>query len=241
MAGPKSLGNSELSLIKKSSDDLLNENYKLKLSFFDGVMDDNLLGEDLIKQAKELDINIFENYEISSLDINGKVDKQNFDNIILAVGPWTKILLQKSNIKSLKDIDYIKGSHLILNKQIKFGIMFNGICNSRYIFALPYKDLTLLGTTEERVESPENPSISQKEESYLLESFNSILKYPVRKEDILSSYSGVRPLIKEGKNSHKASRDFFIQKNNKLISIFGGKWTTAPSIARKIVTIINDE
>ena len=241
LAGPKSLGNSELSLIKKSSDDLLNENYKLKLSFFDGVMDDNLLGEDLIKQAKELDINIFENYEILSLDINGKVDKQNFDNIILAVGPWTKILLQKSNIKSLKDIDYIKGSHLILNKQIKFGIMFNGICNSRYIFALPYKGLTLLGTTEERVESPENPSISQKEESYLLESFNSIIKYPVRKEDILSSYSGVRPLIKEGENSHKASRDFFIQKNNKLISIFGGKWTTAPSIARKIVTIINDE
>ena len=159
----------------------------------------------------------------------------------LSIPLTLSLILQKNNIKSLKDIDYIKGSHLILNKQIKFGIMFNGICNSRYIFALPYKGLTLLGTTEERVESPEKPSISQKEESYLLESFNSILKYPVRKEDILSSYSGVRPLIKEGKNSHKASRDFFIQKNERLISIFGGKWTTAPSIARKIVTIISDE
>jgi gas vesicle protein len=47
--------------------------------------------------------------------------------------------------------------------------------------------------------------------------------------------------IKKGKNSHKASRDFFIQKNKRLISIFGGKWTTAPSIARKIVIIINNE
>ena len=159
----------------------------------------------------------------------------------MAVGPWTKILLQKNNIKSLRDIDYIKGSHLILNKQIKSGIMFTGICNSRYIFALPFKGLTLLGTTEERVESPENPSIDLSEESYLLESFNSILKNPITKKDILSSYSGVRPLIKEGKNSHKASRDFFIQKNKRLISIFGGKWTTAPSIARKIVTIINNE
>ena len=241
LAGSKSLGNSKLSLIKKSSDNVLSNNYKLELSFFDGVMDDTLLGKDLIKQAKQLDIDIFENHEISSFDINGKVDEQYFDNIILAVGPWTKILLQKNNIKSLRDIDYIKGSHLILNKQIKSGIMFTGICNSRYIFALPFKGLTLLGTTEERVKSPENPSIDLSEESYLLESFNSILKNPITKKDILSSYSGVRPLIKEGKNSHKASRDFFIQKNKRLISIFGGKWTTAPSIARKIVTIINNE
>ena len=80
-----------------------------------------------------------------------------------------------------------------------------------------------------------------RDRKYLIDSYNKILKNPISYDEIDSSYSGVRPLIKEGKNSHKASRDFFIQKNKRLISIFGGKWTTAPSIARKIVTIINNE
>ena len=62
-------------------------------------------------------------------------------------------------------------------------------------------------------------------------------------EDVISSFSGVRPLIKSSdKDFHRSTRDFYLQKNKKLIAIFGGKWTTAPSTARKIVTIIeNDE
>ena len=45
-------------------------------------------------------------------------------------------------------------------------------------------------------------------------------------------------LIKSKDNFHKSSRDFFVQENDSLLTIFGGKWTTSPSIARKIVTMI---
>ena len=62
--------------------------------------------------------------------------------------------------------------------------------------------------------------------------------YPVTNKDIISAYSGVRPLIRSRNNFNKSSRDFFIQQDSNLISIFGGKWTTSPSIARKIATIV---
>ena len=73
---------------------------------------------------------------------------------------------------------------------------------------------------------------------YLIDSFNKILRKPISKKEIISSYSGVRPLIKSKENFHKSSRDFFIQENDSLLTIFGGKWTTSPTIARKIVTMI---
>ena len=64
------------------------------------------------------------------------------------------------------------------------------------------------------------------------------IKTPILDSEIIDSYSGVRPLIKSRDNYHNSSRDFFIQENDSLLTIFGGKWTTSPSIARKIVTMI---
>jgi len=238
LSGSKSLGKSSLTKTINSNNPQLKENYIRCLTFYDGVMDDYLLGKDLIILAKELNINIYEDTEVSNFDINGKIDSYSFDKVILAAGPWSKILLDKNQIKSEKDIDFIKGSHIILKRKLNSGYMFSGICKSRYVFALPYKDFTLVGTTEERAESPENPSISLNEKKYLIDSYNKILKDPISYDEIDSSYSGVRPLIKSKNNFHNSSRDFYIQQDKSLISIFGGKWTTSPSIARKIATII---
>jgi Glycerol-3-phosphate dehydrogenase len=238
LAGKKKLGKSKLFLNKAFKDIELVKNYKGYLSFYDGVMDDELLGNDLINLAKELKINLYENHEVSFFDIYGNIDNEKFEKVILAVGPWTKILLKKNNINPSKEIDYIKGSHLIINRKIKSALMFKGVCQSRYIFALPYKENVLLGTTEVRVNSPDEPKININEKNYLVDSINTVLKNPISSNDIISTYSGVRPLIKSKNNFHESSRDFYIQQDSNLISIFGGKWTTSPSIARKIATII---
>ena len=238
LAGSKNLGKSSISKQIKNDHFVLKDNYKTYLSFFDGSMDDESLGRELISLAKELNIEILEFNEVKNFDTQGNVDEYRFDKIILAVGPWSKMLLEQNNIKSQKDIDYIKGSHLIIDRKLESGLMFSGICKSRYIFALPYKDNTLLGTTEEKVSHPELPEISKNEIKYLIDSFNKILSEPISRNQIISSYSGVRPLIKSKDNFHKSSRDFFIQENDSLLTIFGGKWTTSPSIARKIVTMI---
>ena len=238
LAGSKNLGKSSISKQIKHDHFVLKDKYKTYLSFFDGSMDDYSLGKELISLAKKLNIEILEFNEVKNFDTQGTIDKNHFDKIILAVGPWSKILLEQNNIKSKKDIDYIKGSHLIINRKLESGLMFTGICKSRYIFALPYRDHTLLGTTEEKVTHPDFPKISKNESKYLIDSFNQILRKPILKKEIIFSYSGVRPLIKSKDNFHKSSRDFFIQENDSLLTIFGGKWTTSPSIARKIVTMI---
>ena len=112
----------------------------------------------------------------------------------------------------------------------------------RYIFALPYKGNLLLGTTEERVSTPEDKQILDSEVNYLLESINIYIDRPISKDEIIESYAGVRPLIKsKATDFHSSSRDFYIQKDKNLLSLFGGKWTTAPSIARNIVRIVNSE
>ena len=211
------------------------------LSFFDGAMDDKLLGSKLKEQLRDLNVTIHEYCEVKNFNNRGQINDLTFDQIILAAGPWTNILMKNNSIDSDKEIDFIKGSHLVINKKITNGFMFEGICKTRYIFALPYNDKTLLGTTEKRVNTPEDPYIENDEKDYLIKSYNSIFTNSIKSTDIDSSFSGVRPLIKSAKNIHKSSRDFYVQQDDKLISIFGGKWTTAPSIARKVVTIINNE
>ena len=238
LAGAKNIGSCFISKKDDENNFFLKDKYKAYISFFDGSMDDYSLGNELITLAKDLNIDIFENNEVNKIDTDGIIDNNEFDKIILAVGPWSNILLEENNIQSYKDIDYIKGSHLVIGREIKSGLMFSSICKSRYIFALPFKGCTLLGTTEEKVSSPESPKISSDEIKYLINSYNQILKTPISDSEIIDSYSGVRPLIKSKDNFHKSSRDFFIQENDSLLTIFGGKWTTSPSIARKIVTMI---
>ena len=239
LAGSKKIGGSKILDISKYDSFDLKEDYSKYISFFDGSMDDEMLGQELINLAKNLNIDIFENHEVKSFDNRGNIDNYKFDKIILSVGQWTEILLEKNKIKPLKKIDFIKGSHLIINREIKNGIMLKGRCKKRYIFALPYKKIMLLGTTEERVNSPESPNVETHEIEYLLDSINFYLKDPISQNEIVSSYAGVRPLIKSNKKSFvNSSRDFFIQNEDKLIAIYGGKWTTSPSIAREVVTII---
>ena len=120
--------------------------------------------------------------------------------------------------------------------------MFRDQKKHRYIFALPYQGNLLLGTTEQRVRSPEDNNVLDSEVNYLLESINIYIDRPINKDEIIKSYSGVRPLIKsKAQDFHSSSRDFYIQKDHNLLSLFGGKWTTAPSIARNIVRIVNNE
>tara|TARA_B100001057_G_scaffold131976_1_gene131229 strand:- start:4994 stop:6076 length:1083 start_codon:yes stop_codon:yes gene_type:complete len=238
----KTLGKGRVILKNSKLNTITNTNYKNYLTFFDGAMDDKSLSKKLRCELKDLEVNIFEHYEVQNFNVVGQIDEFNFDKIILAAGPWTKILLDKNNIESEKDIDFIKGSHLILNRYIETGFMFDGICKTRYVFALPYGNNTLLGTTEKRVHSPDNPDIDNEEKDYLINSFNLFFKDRISEHNVISSFSGVRPLIKSlEKDFHRSTRDFHIQNSKNLISIFGGKWTTAPSTARKIVTIIDNE
>ena len=71
------------------------------------------LSQKLIEQTKANQVSLIEEHEINVLDSNGKVGNKIYDAVIISAGPWTKELLDKNNIFTKFDIDYIKGSHLV--------------------------------------------------------------------------------------------------------------------------------
>ena len=226
-------------------DDLLSldikNNIAAGISFYDGLMQESV-GQEIIKRCKSNGVNFFENNEIKSIRSEGRIEEKQYKKIVIATGPWVSSFLEQNKIDTNKTIDYIKGSHLIINRKIKKGFMFKDQKKQRYIFALPYQGNLLLGTTEQRVSSPEDNHVLDSEVNYLLESINIYIDRPINKDEIIESYSGVRPLIKsKAQDFHSSSRDFYIQKDHNLLSLFGGKWTTAPSIARNIVKIVDNE
>ncbi len=226
-------------------DDLLSfeikNNIAVGISFYDGLMQESV-GQEIIKRCKSNGVNFYENNEIKSIRSEGYIEEKKYKKIIIATGPWISLFLKQNKIDTNKTIDYIKGSHLIINRKIKKGFMFRDQKKQRYIFALPYQGNLLLGTTEQRVSTPEDKQVLDSEVNYLLESINIYVDKPINKDEIIESYAGVRPLIKsKTRDFHSSSRDFYIQKDKNLLSLFGGKWTTAPSIARKIVRIVNNE
>jgi len=216
-------------------------NISAGISFFDGLMQESV-GKEIIKRCKSNGVNFYENHEIHSIRPEGYIEEEKYKKIIIATGPWISVFLKRNKIETNRAIDYIKGIHLVINRKIKKGLMFRDQKKHRYVFALPYQGNLLLGTTEKRVSTPEDKQVLDSEVNYLLESINVYIDRPVSKDEIIESYAGVRPLIKsKAKDFHSSSRDFYIQKDQNLLCLFGGKWTTAPSIARNIVRIVNNE
>ena len=127
LAGSKNLGSDNFYTLPKDEESSLKNEYKTFLSFFDGTMDDVSLGNELIQSAKDLKIDLLENTEVTNFDRHGMINGWKFDKIILAVGPWSKILLEQNNIESERDIDFIKGSHLIVDRKTDSGLMFSSI------------------------------------------------------------------------------------------------------------------
>ena len=97
----------------------------------------------------------------------------------------------------------------------------------------------MIGTTEERQDLLDPIICSPKERDYLIKGYNHYFYNKIEEKDIVESFSGLRPLISSKKSDSKSSREYAIQKNNKILSVFGGKWTTSRALARNVCDKIN--
>jgi glycerol-3-phosphate dehydrogenase len=105
------------------------------------------------------------------------------------------------------------------------------------IFAIPYEgDYTVIGTTDQDHDTADHtPECTQQEADYLRKFASEYFETPIEKDDILWSYSGVRPLYDDGaSNATEATRDYVLSLNESgapLLSVFGGKITTYRKLA----------
>ena len=238
-----------LDLTKKFSN-ILKKNYKTGFQYFDIQIDDKKLTKLNIKDAKRNKAKIFEYNKVNKAEIinnkwilhlqNGK--KIESKVLINASGPWINETLKKNiKLKSKKKIRLVKGSHIITKKLYKEDVAFTfQNKDKRIIFVIPYKKkFSLIGTTEVEVKSPENKGISKAEITYLINSVNNYLLNQISTKDIVSTYSGIRPLIEDFKTATKVTRDYVfdlnIVKKLPLLNIYGGKLTTYRMLSEKVL------
>jgi glycerol-3-phosphate dehydrogenase len=219
------------------------------VSFYDAQMNEERLGAWVAEQAKSSGVKINEHTKVDSFTseaeiITSRFGSKKYDFIVNAAGPWAAQLNEINNIQTKYYLRLIRGSHLILKRKVSGAFLFQESNGSRVVFVLPYLGKTLVGTTEVPQSIDDNIECSDEERSYLLNIFNKNFSEPVSEEDIETEFSGLRPIVapkskqKENYFSY-ASREAKLEISGKILTIYGGKWTSAPSLSKKVVKKMN--
>jgi glycerol-3-phosphate dehydrogenase len=136
-----------------------------------------------------------------------------------------------------------QGTHLVLPREFLPGddaLMIPKTADGRVLFALPWHDRVVLGTTDVQVdETGMEPRATEDEIQFLLEHAGKYLTKAPRPDEVLSIFSGLRPLVSirgQGKGTSTLSRDHTIAISEAgLVSITGGKWTTYRKMAADVI------
>ena len=159
--------------------------------------------------------------------------------LVNAAGPWVgEVLKGVAPVNSSASVRMVQGSHIVVPKMFehKRAYIFQNADN-RIVFAIPYEqDFTLIGTTDrDYTGDPAKVKASEEEIGYLCAAASEYFARPVRREDVVWTYSGVRPLYDDGASkAQEATRDYVLHLDEQgppLLSIFGGKITTYRRLA----------
>jgi glycerol-3-phosphate dehydrogenase len=164
--------------------------------------------------------------------------------IVNAAGPWVSETVGLMRMSARRKVRLIKGSHIIVPR------LFEGDQaymlqqpDRRIVFAIPYQSaFTLVGTTDVPVARPEDAAISDDEILYLCAATNRFLGRQITPADVVSTYSGVRPLYDDGASESRAvTRDYHLELDEgsaPALSVFGGKITTARRLAEEAFDVL---
>ncbi|MFN0316008.1 MAG: FAD-dependent oxidoreductase [Burkholderiales bacterium] len=220
---------------------LKSEGLKGAYAFFDGQMDDRALGCWAAEQAKAKGASLRPHQLVQSVATQGELTTADgttrYDRIVNAAGPWAGKLLHYSGIPSRYELDLVRGSHLLVGRPLAQGVLLQVPNSTRIFFVLPYQGRTLIGTTEVRQSLDESIRCSEDEQNALTEMYNTYFHPPITPADIQETFSGVRPLLKSHANPTRATREYALERVGRLVTIFGGKWTTSRALGEKTATL----
>lgn len=166
--------------------------------------------------------------------------------LVNAGGPWVDhVLAETVGRGDVHNVRLVQGSHIVVRKKFDDPrAYFFQNADGRIIFAIPYHDdFTMIGTTDQDYDGdPKDVAISEAEIDYLIASASEYFAEPVRREDIVWTFSGVRPLYDDGASkAQEATRDYVLKADADgapLINIFGGKITTYRRLAESMLAKI---
>ena len=189
-------------------------------------------------------------------DTSSEDNGQNYDVyakvVVSATGAWADTLRMQASKQTEqsfhKQIRPSRGSHLVVSKErlpIKQAYTFLHPVDKRAVFVFPWENRTVLGTTD--LDHPplddSEVGITNEEVDYLLAATNDLFSdADLNREDVISTWAGVRPLISEGGDGKRVSpskekRDHSVWLDNNLVTVSGGKLTTFRLIALDVLKI----
>jgi glycerol-3-phosphate dehydrogenase len=165
--------------------------------------------------------------------------------LVNATGPWIgDVVATRIAVESRSGVRLVKGSHIVVPRLFDHdrAYIFQNP-DKRIIFAIPYQDkFTLIGTTDiDYAGSPADVAADSTEISYLCEAVSEYFSKSVAPEDVVWSYSGVRPLYDDGKSAaQEATRDYVLEVDGSaeraiVVNVFGGKITTYRNLAEEVL------
>jgi len=152
--------------------------------------------------------------------------------VINATGAFTEEILRMDQPGEEGLLTISQGSHFVLPKSFlpsASALMIPKTSDGRVLFAIPWHERLVVGTTDEAVPaSSVEPHAMQQEQAFLVDHIERFLGARVGASDVLSMWSGLRPLVREGSgSSSRLSRDHKVLVSaSGLITVTGGKWTT---------------
>jgi len=167
--------------------------------------------------------------------------------LVNAGGPWVEDIIRNTvRINASEGVRLVRGSHIVTRKLYDHDkcYFFQGK-DGRIIFTIPYEtDFTLIGTTDaDHTDTSQKPVCTPEEQSYLLDFASEYLKQDISNDDVVWSYSGVRPLYDDGASSATAAtRDYVLKLDQStgapILNVFGGKITTYRKLAESALDMI---
>jgi len=227
--------------------------------YHDGQFDDARLAIHLAWTAAEQDCTILNYAKVTGFSkknrkiagvkwldtVNNKAYTSLAKVVINATGVFTDLVIKLDEPGNENMIAPSQGVHIVLDKEFLPGtaaILVPHTDDGRVLFAVPWHNKIIIGTTDTPVESEDEmllsePLATDEEIDFIL---NQIAKYLTRnptRKDIRSVFAGLRPLVKgDSKKTAELSRDHLINiSESGLITITGGKWTTYRRMAEDVI------
>jgi len=259
LSGKLSLGQTKL-LSAKETLELLSalapEKVKGGVLYYDGQFDDSRLcidlastavlhGATLINYCTVINL-IKEKKKITGITVQlndtGEIWEIKAKSVVNATGVFTDAILKMDDASAINMVDPSQGVHLVVDTAHFPGthaLMIPKTDDKRVLFAVPWHNKVVIGTTDTPVdEVSAEPLVLEEEVDYILEHINRYVSPHIRREDIKSVFAGLRPLVraKEGTSTALLSRDHTIVVSpSGLVTITGGKWTTYRKMAQDAV------
>ncbi|MFT5169684.1 MAG: glycerol-3-phosphate dehydrogenase [Lysobacterales bacterium] len=237
--------------VLKSIPSIKQEGLIAGVSYCDAQMDDARLCLENVLQAASQGADVFNYMEVrETIKENGKtVAIKAYDtlknkyyeiaakNFICTVGPWANQFAKRELNQPAKKVRLTKGVHIVYRGEFsKEAILIPVERDGRIFFMIPWQGNTLIGTTDTDYDGDlEKVVADEKDIAYLIREVNRY--FPDRlfkRENIITTFAGLRPLVHEEGAASKVSREHVIEKSFSGIHyVLGGKYTTYRKIAEE--------